>query len=141
MKKRFFLFNLIIFLFAAVNAQQKVIQLYDGPAPGSESWNWNEAENDNNSWQTKVVYNVSKPTLTVFQPEAGKANGTAVIIAPGGAFHAPSIDSEGFDVAKWLVQKGVTCFVLKYRLAHSHTTDPVGEVMGKWGKKEFDEEN
>ena len=57
--------------------------------------------------------------LTVFIPEAGKANGTAVIIAPGGAFHALSINSEGFDVAKWLVQKGVTCFVLKYRLVHS----------------------
>jgi hypothetical protein len=47
-----------------------------------KSWNWNEAENDNNSWQTKVVYNVTKPTLTVFVPEAGKANGTAVVIAP-----------------------------------------------------------
>jgi len=119
--------------------QQKVIQLYDGPAPGSESWTWTEAENDNNMWQTRVVYNVSKPTLTVFQPENGKANGTALIIAPGGAFHALSIDSEGFDVAKWLVEKGVTCFVLKYRLAHSLTTDPVKEVSDKWGKKEFDD--
>jgi hypothetical protein len=34
-----------------VNAQQKVIPLYDCPPPGSESWNWNEAENDNNSWE------------------------------------------------------------------------------------------
>jgi acetyl esterase/lipase len=126
---------------ANVCAQQKVIQLYDGPAPGSESWTWTEAENDQNMWQTRVVYNVSRPTLTVFQPEPGKANGTALIIAPGGAFHALSIDSEGFDVAKWLVEKGVTCFVLKYRLAHSLTTDPVKEVSEKWGKKEFDDEN
>ena len=122
-------------------AQQKVIQLYEGPAPGSESWTWTEAENDNNLWKTRVVYNVSKPTLTVFQPEEGKANGTAVIIAPGGAFHALSIDSEGFDVAKWLVEKGVTCFVLKYRIARSLTTDPVKEVTDKWNKKEFGEEN
>jgi predicted peptidase len=121
--------------------QQKVIPLYEGPPPGSESWTWSEAENDNNMWQTKVVYNVSKPTLTVFEPDQGKANGTAVIIAPGGAFHALSINSEGYDAAKWLVQKGVTCFVLKYRLAHSVTTDPVAEVMSKWGKKEFDDEN
>ena len=141
MKKRTFLVSLLIFLYATANAQQKIIQLYDGPAPGSESWTWNEAENDNNGWQTKVVYNVSKPTLTLFAPEAGKANGTAVIIAPGGAFHALSINSEGYDVAKWLVQKGITCFVLKYRLAHSLTTDPVAEVMAKWGKKEFDDEN
>ena len=141
MQKRISLSGFFIFLYFFISAQQKVIQLYDGPAPGSESWTWNEAENDNNSWQTKVVYNVSRPTLTVFMPEAGKANGTAVIIAPGGAFHALSINSEGFDVAKWLVQKGITCFVLKYRLAHSLTTDPVAEVMAKWGKKEFDDAN
>jgi predicted peptidase len=120
-------------------AQQKVIPLYDGPAPGSETWTWSEAENDNNAWQTKVVYNVSKPTLTVFAPEAGKGNGTAVVIAPGGAFHALSINSEGFDVAKWLAEKGVTCFVLKYRLARSLTTDPVAELNAKGGKPEFDE--
>jgi dienelactone hydrolase len=141
MKKKS-LFSLLIVLFGlSLNAQQKVIQLYDGPAPGSESWTWNEAENDKNAWQTKVVYNVSKPTLTVFTPDADKANGTAVIIAPGGAFHALSINSEGYDVANWLVKKGITCFVLKYRLAHSVTTDPVAEVMAKWGKKEFDDEN
>lgn len=141
MKKHFFLLGLTILLSTFLTAQQKVIQLYDGPAPGSENWTWNEAENDNNQWKTKVVYNVRRPTLTIFSPEAGKANGTAVIIAPGGAFHALSINSEGFDVAKWLVEKGVTCFVLKYRLAKSITTDPVAEVMAKWGKKEFDDEN
>ena len=141
MKKYSLFLSFLVITFITVNGQQKVIQLYDGPAPGSESWTWNEAENDKNSWQTKVVYNVSRPTLTVFTPEAGKANGTAVIIAPGGAFHALSINSEGFDVAKWLAQKGVTCFVLKYRLVHSLTTDPVTEVMAKWGKKEFDDDN
>jgi len=141
MKKQFVFVTLTLLLNIVLFAQQKVIQLYDGPAPGSENWNWNEAENDNNGWQTKVVYNVSRPTLTVFTPEAGKVNGTAVIIAPGGAFHALSINSEGFDVAKWLAQKGITCFVLKYRLVHSLTTDPVAEVMAKWGKKEFEDDN
>ena len=140
MKKRIFFLSLVTFLFTAVVAQQKVIPLYDGPAPGSESWNWNEAENDNNMWQTKVVYNVSKPTLTVFVPEADKANGTAVIIAPGGGFHALSINNEGLDVAKWLVQKGITCFVLKYRLVHVLSNDPTAEFAGKMGKKEFEDD-
>lgn len=135
-----FLFYFLIYATSAV-AQQKVVPLYNGSPPGSESWTWSEAENDSNLWQTKVVYNVSKPTLTVFQPEEGKANGTAVIIAPGGAFHALSIDSEGFDAAEWLVKKGVTCFVLKYRVARSFTSDPVKEVTAKWGKKEFEEAN
>lgn len=140
MKKQFVFVILALLLNTVLFAQQKVIQLYDGPAPGSESWNWNEAENDNNSWQTKVVYNVTKPTLTVFVPEADKANGTAVIIAPGGGFHALSINSEGLDVAKWLVQKGVTCFVLKYRLVHVLSNDPTAEFAGKMGKKEFDDD-
>src|SRR4051812_43881978 len=140
-KKPILLILLSIFSYALINAQQKVIQLYNGAAPGSENWTWNEAENDSNAWKTKVVYNVSHPTLTVFAPDSAQSTGTAVIICPGGAFHALSINSEGFDVAKWLVKKGVTCFVLKYRLAHSLTTDPVAEVMGKWGKKEFDDEN
>ena len=134
---------LLISLLAVVitHAQQKVIQLYNGAAPGSESWTWDEATNTNNAWKTDVVYNVSHPTLTVFAPDSMLSTGTAVIICPGGAFHALSINSEGNDVANWLVKKGVTCFVLRYRLAHSVTTDPVAEVMGKWGKKEFDDEN
>ncbi len=139
MKKHLVTTVLLLLLIGTVSAQQKVIQLYEGLAPGSESWTWNEAENDSNSWRTRVVYNVSKPSLTVFQPEAGKANGTAVIIAPGGAFHALSIDSEGHQVAEWLVNKGITCFVLRYRLVRSHTTDPVKEMDQKWGSTTFDE--
>jgi len=140
MKKYLIFFSFLVITSIAVNAQQKVIPLYEGPAPGSESWKWNEAENDNNMWQTKVVYNVTKPTLTVFVPEGSKANGTAVIIAPGGGFHALSINSEGLDVATWLVQKGVTCFVLKYRLVHVLSNDPTAEFAKKMGKKEFDDD-
>lgn len=140
MKKQFVFVTLILLLNTFLFAQQKVVPLYDGPPPGSENWNWNEAENDNNLWQTKVVYNVTKPTLTVFLPEADKAIGTAVIIAPGGGFHALSINSEGLDAAKWLVQKGITCFVLKYRLVHVLSSDPTAELAGKMGKKEFDDD-
>ncbi len=112
-------------------AQEKVVRLYDGPAPGSEDWKQTEHENRTNLWQTRVVFNVANPTLTVFKPEAGKANGTAVVICPGGAFFALSIDSEGFDVARWLNSKGVTCFVLKYRLVECKTDDPTREVMSR----------
>lgn len=70
-------------------------------------------------WQTTVVTNVSKPTLMVFEPSVDKKNGTAVIIAPGGGLYGLSINSEGVDVANWLVVKGVTAFVLKYRLVPS----------------------
>lgn len=141
MFQRLLLFSFLSLSLIVTKAQDKVIRLYEGAAPGSESWTWDEAENDDNAWKTKAVYNVSKPTLTVFEPSQRSATGTAIIICPGGAFHALSINNEGYDVAKWLANKGVTCFVLKYRLAHSITTDPVKEMTEKWGKKEFNDEN
>ncbi len=118
----------------SVSAQNKVVRLYEGAAPGSENWKQQEKENNNNAWQTRIVYNVAQPTLTVFAPDPATANGTAVVISPGGAFHALSIDSEGFDVARWLNAKGVTCFVLKYRLVESKTDDPVKELSAKGPK-------
>jgi predicted peptidase len=140
MKHFFWLFLACLLIQNTGNGQDRVIPLYEGTVPGSENWNWTEAENDNNGWQTKVVYNVSRPTLTVFAPEAGRSNGTSVIICPGGGFRALSINSEGFDVARWLVKKGITCFVLKYRLVHSKTKDPVSEMNAIWGTKQFEDE-
>lgn len=132
---------LLLFFVPALHAQ-KLIQLYNGAAPGSEKWNWQEQENAKNMFQTPVVYNVVQPTLTVFLPDPAIANGTAVVICPGGAFHTLSIESEGNDVAKWLNKKGVTAFVLRYRLVHSITDDPVKELMAKMGDfKKLDQEN
>jgi acetyl esterase/lipase len=118
-----------VVLSLSVAAQEKVLRLYPGPAPGSEDWKHSEKENRTNFWNTRVVFNVANPTLTVFQPEPAKAVGTAVIVCPGGAFFALSIDSEGFEVARWLNTRGVTAFVLKYRLVKCETDDPTSEVM------------
>lgn len=60
--------------------------------------------------------NVTYPTLTPVLPKPGTANGTAVIVAPGGGFMFLSMDSEGWRVAQALADHGVTAFVLKYRL-------------------------
>lgn len=109
--------------------QEPVISLYKGAAPGSESWNWNEALYSNSQMKMNIIYNVSRPTLTVYLPSKETANGTAVIIAPGGAFHILSIDNEGTDVAKWLNERGITAFVLKYRLVKSETAEPFNELM------------
>src|SRR5690554_5486602 len=64
----------------------------------------------------EVIRKVSRPTLTVFLPPKGKANGTAVIICPGGGYHALMAKREGSDVAKVFNELGVAAFVLKYRL-------------------------
>jgi acetyl esterase/lipase len=57
-----------------------------------------------------------KPALTIYTPPADKANGTAVVVCPGGGYGALAMGHEGKDVAAWLTKRGVTAFVLKYRL-------------------------
>ena len=100
-------------------AAQQVIELYPGPASGSPVESYPEKQYFSKTWNTEIVTNVTHPTLTVFQPAAELKNGTAIVICPGGGFMALSINSEGYDVAKYLAAKGITAFVLKYRLAHT----------------------
>ena len=63
------------------------------------------------------------PSLTMFHPAAEQANGSAVIVLPGGAFHFLAIDNEGYDVARWFAERGVTAFVLKYRVQRTPGND------------------
>jgi acetyl esterase/lipase len=67
-------------------------------------------------WGDPFVRNVSRATLTPFLPERSKANGAAVIVAPGGGFRILSMGNEGWEVAQALNKHGVAAFVLKYRL-------------------------
>jgi len=90
-----------------------VINVWPGVAPGSDEWK--QQETVLGSEGSRRIVNVTTPTLTVYLPDASAATGTAVIIAPGGGFVGLSIDSEGHDVAKWLVARGFPAIVLKYR--------------------------
>ena len=100
---------------AGVSGAQQVVNVWPGVAPGSEGWNRQESKIDNTPVGT-VLFNVTTPTLTVYLPKASKATGTGIIIAPGGAFVALPITVEATDAAKWLQQRGIAAFVLKYRL-------------------------
>ena len=60
------------------------------------------------------------PTLSVFRPFPGRENGTAVIVAPGGAYLGLAADMEGRQVADWFTTRGVVAFVLKYRLGRDY---------------------
>ena len=118
--KTFLLRTLWVLLFlASRGAAQDVIPLYPGVAPGSSQESYPEKDYFSKVWNTEVVTNVTRPTLTVFKPSPELKNGTAIVICPGGGFMALSITSEGSDVAKYLAARGVTAFVLKYRLVHT----------------------
>ncbi|TWT23814.1 alpha/beta hydrolase [Luteimonas marina] len=92
-------------------AQPDAIALDTGPLPGAtatEAWH--------RQYERVFARNVTQATLTPFLPEAGKATGAAVIVAPGGGFRSLSMENEGWDVARALAERGVAAFVLKYRL-------------------------
>ncbi len=74
-------------------------------------------------WGEPMARNISAATLTPFLPDPAKANGAAVLVAPGGGFRWLSMNNEGWKVAKALADRGVAAFVLKYRL------QPTGETI------------
>jgi acetyl esterase/lipase len=61
------------------------------------------------------VGRVSRPTMTVYSPK-GKSTGAAVVVFPGGGYQDLAIDLEGTEVCDWLMGKGITCVLLKYRV-------------------------
>jgi acetyl esterase/lipase len=88
------------------------ISLYPNGAPGSEAHR-GEAEVAQDYW----VKNIHDPSVTVYPADPAKANGTAVVIAPGGGHRLLVINAEGNDTARYFAKLGVTAFVLRYRLA------------------------
>ena len=111
---------IIAFIFTTIMGpagfSQKIVRLYEGKAPGSEEWDYREIEYTNPLDKGLMIRNVVDPTLEVYLPVKSIASGTAVIVCPGGGNIWLSYSSEGTDVAKWLAAKGITAFVLKYRL-------------------------
>jgi len=97
-----------------LQSEALVIPLWSNGAPGSEARR-NEAETRPHPWS---IANIQSPSLTVYLPSPGAANGTAVVICPGGGHRELVIDEEGTKPAKFLNSLGVAAFVLKYRLAN-----------------------
>jgi acetyl esterase/lipase len=102
--KKYILLALIVHAAYMSNAQT-VIPLYDGNIPNSKPGISKSAE----------------PTLTVYQPAKKKANGTALIVCPGGGYSSVVMKKEGDDIAKFFTEWGITAFVLKYRLPNDTT--------------------
>lgn len=125
----------IAFTFLMVcSANSQVVNVWPGTAPGSEHWKQKERIIDDTPLGT-VVFNVVTPTLTAYLPERSRATGTGVIIAPGGAFVALAIDLEGNNVARWLQERGIAAFVLKYRITEKRGEGiPANMNMDEAGK-------
>ena len=97
----------------AVQAES-TFPIWPGKAPGSEDWTFSESVMEGPGG-SKTYSNVVNPTLTVFLPETDKANGTAIILCPGGAMRMLGF-AEPERTAQWLNSKGIAAFILKYRV-------------------------
>ncbi|HEY4325242.1 MAG TPA: GDSL-type esterase/lipase family protein [Mucilaginibacter sp.] len=127
--------TLFLLLLALGVKAQKVIPLYTGAAPGSENWTYSEKEM--NVGDVQLVYNVSRPTLTAYLPDPAIATGTGIIVCPGGGFYILVMKSEGTGLVKYLNQKGIAVFILKYRLGQSLTDKPGEELTENMKKSDF----
>src|SRR5215203_5174508 len=102
MKFNRFLIHLVVTAFVSTATAQKLaepILLWPDGAPGATG-----------------VSDEDKPAIIPFVPAASKRNGAAVLVVPGGGFTIRAVDHEGVLVAQWLKERGITAFLLRYRL-------------------------
>lgn len=104
-------------LFLQGGAQDSaVLHLWPGKVPDSKEAKHPAVVTDNHTGDITRLTDVTDPTLTVFTPPAGRANGGSVLICPGGGYQILAIDLEGYEIARWLNSLGFTAFVLQYRV-------------------------
>lgn len=102
----------------AASPTEEVIPLWEGEAPQTDKSIGPERNSQSNGpvGPIKVINDVTHPTLTVYRPSPEKANGAAMLVLPGGGFAGLAWDVEGTEVATWLTERGITAFLLKYRV-------------------------
>ena len=103
---------------------ERELRLWDGRAPGSEAWSFEEQWTDlPEPVGGRVLRNVVEPTLTPYLPDGDPRPRQAVLVAPGGGFHFLAMGHEGTAVAEWLCERGIAAYVLKYRLVPTAPDD------------------
>ncbi len=101
---------ILFFISMQINAQNKVIKIWPGPAPGTENRaNEEKVEGGN-------IINIYQPDLTIYIPQESNNALPAIVVLPGGGYSKIVIRKEGYKIAEWLNKNGIAAFVLKYRL-------------------------
>jgi acetyl esterase/lipase len=110
--KRASLYLIFMLSSSLIFAQEKPIPLYPNGVPNSKPTPPSYVQKLDKDWMSMV----SVPTITPYFPEKGIANGTAIVIFPGGGYSGLSMENEGSSIAEAFNKFGVTAFVVTYRL-------------------------
>jgi len=111
--KRTLISLFLVTMLLSVYAQTETIILYPEGVPGLKGAQI--PEDSQMSGGITRVKDITQPALIVYQPKI-KTSDASVIICPGGGYSILAIDHEGYEIAQWFNDRGVTAFVLKYRL-------------------------
>ena len=107
-------FTFLLLMMASISyAQNETILLYPDGVPGFKGTQI--PEDSKTADGITCVKDITQPALYVYQPK-NKTSDAAVIICPGGGYSVLAIDHEGYDIAAWFNERGITAYVLKYRL-------------------------
>jgi len=98
---------------APANAHTERLPLYDGPAPGSESWV--QPRTENVQGERVSVYNTSQPVYELHLPRPEQASGAAVVMLPGGGLRVLGTGADLYDEIDALVAQGVAVMLVEYR--------------------------
>lgn len=123
MKRTFYLLILLLMISNA-GFSQETIKLYPNGPKESNDITTPEKYRD-----PEFLMNISEPRMLAFPAQKEKANGTAVLICPGGGYGGVSIIKEGSEFAKWFNDLGVSAFVLYYRMPNGHTLVPLTDAQ------------
>lgn len=115
---------LAVILFCNSLAAQDEIKLYPNGSKDSNGITAPESYRD-----PEFIINTSEPRMYVFPAAKEKANGTAVLICPGGGYVGVSQIKEGSEIAKWFNDLGISAFVLYYRMPNGHAEIPLEDAQ------------
>lgn len=125
--KKLSLLSIFFLLISQLMAQDLQLKLWPNGAPNTATPPGAEKYYINNG--TYRYENVAEAELFVYLPEEQKNTGAAVVICPGGGYWVEAIDHEGFQLAEYLKDKGMTAVVLKYRLPYGNSEVPLTDAL------------
>lgn len=123
MKHYIFLLTFLMLTLNTLRAQQEIKLYPNGPAES------NEIAVPESNQRADFLNNISEPRMYAYPAAKEKANGTAVLICPGGGYGGVAFRHEGIDIAKWFNDLGVSAFVLYYRMPNGHYEIPLKDAQ------------